>query len=960
MAGDMVESDGGDATRQRQRRPRTAQGGSGTAGRARSNGGRSLGALLPLALDTFVAREAEMAELAALLGRSRLVSVTGPSGVGKTRLALEAARVLGDGYTDGVVLAALAGTSSGDRLAEAVASALAVGEQAGRPLLDTVIDHLGDRRLLLLLDNCEHVVADAAQLVDAVLRACAGVTVLVTSQEPLAIPGEATLLLGPLAVPEEDAAADESAPAVRLFCERAAVARPSFALTPDIAPEVAEICRRLDGVALAIELAAARVAVLTPGEIAARLSDRFTLLTGGSRVGPARHQSLQAAIDWSHELCSERERALLRRLSVFAGGATLDAAVEVCAGRGVAAGEILTTVAALVARSLVIADTTGPRARYRLLETVRAYAADRLDEAGESAATKHRHAEWCAALVEEAEPRLTGGDQHRWLVRLEAEHANLRAALDWSIASADAVLALRLAGPLTIWWRVRGHFTEGRRYLEAALPLDAGVPCELRAKALWGLGFLAMMLGDTAVAMATLQESIDIYRELRDESGWARSALLLANCVVYFNPLGAQPLLEQSAALASGSGDDWCLSHALALAGLSHHLQGEPAAARPLLDQAANVARRSHDDQGLRIAYAILGEVAFAEGDHDTAEEALDKVLSVTGRLCEAYGAAVALVGLGEVALARGDYDTARRRLDEGTKAARSTATPGLITSALTLQAELALAEEDPDRARHLCQEAIAVAAGAGQDSPAARRGLGEVALASGDGELAGELLDDALERACRAKNEREAAAVQFDLAELAVARVERVNAVALHHQVLKMRRGLGDIRGVIGSLEALAAVAVDGARPRGAYAARLLGAVERLRGERRYARTPAQLRAHAATTARLGACLADAELEAAWAQGAELSVEDAVAYATKGRGARNRPATGLESLTRAERDVAALAAAGLSNPEIAQRLFIATWTVKGHLKRIFAKLGVSSRVDLARQWPPEAWAPAS
>ena len=272
MAGDMVESDGGDATRQRQRRPRTAQGGSGTAGRARSNGGRSLGALLPLALDTFVAREAEMAELAALLGRSRLVSVTGPSGVGKTRLALEAARVLGDGYTDGVVLAALAGTSSGDRLAEAVASALAVGEQAGRPLLDTVIDHLGDRRLLLLLDNCEHVVADAAQLVDAVLRACAGVTVLVTSQEPLAIPGEATLLLGPLAVPEEDAAADESAPAVRLFCERAAVARPSFALTPDIAPEVAEICRRLDGVALAIELAAARVAVLTPGEIAARLS----------------------------------------------------------------------------------------------------------------------------------------------------------------------------------------------------------------------------------------------------------------------------------------------------------------------------------------------------------------------------------------------------------------------------------------------------------------------------------------------------------------------------------------------------------------------------------------------------------------------------------------------------------------------------------------------------------------
>ena len=895
-----------------------------------------------------------MADLSALLAASRLVTVTGPSGVGKTRLALEVASADAGEYPDGAVFAALAGTGDVGLLAQAVASALSVGEQAGRPLLDTVVDHLRHSRLLLVLDNCEHVVAGAARLVDTLLRACAGLTVLATSQEPLAIAGETVLALAPLGVPGDDGDAMEASPAVRLFCERAGVIRPGFTLTPEVAPAVAEICRRLDGVALAIELAAARVAVLSPAEIAARLSDRFGLLTGGSRVGPPRHKSLQAALDWSHELCSGRERALLRRLSVFAGGATLDAVAGVCAGGELAPREVLDTIAALAARSLVAVVTTGPVTRYRMLETVRAYAADRLAEAGESPDVAGRHAEWFTALAESAEPGLTGSDQQCWLERLDADHANLRAALDWAAADGDPVLALRLSGALTLWWRVRGYFSEGRGYLDAALARDAGAPAEVRAKALWGAGFLALMLGDTAVAMAALPEAADLYRSVEDLRGWARSVLLLANCVIYFDPLGAQPLLEQSAALAREAGDDWCLVHALALGGLSHHLQCEPAAARPLLDQAVAVARRSRDDQGLRIAYAVLGELALSEGDHDTAEEALNEVLSVTRRLGESYGAGVALVGLGEVALARGDHDAAFRALEEGEAAGRATASPGITIGALSLQAQLAQAEGDDTTAARLYDEAISVAAGVGSDSISARRGLGEVAAARRDPVEAERLFEEALALARDARNDREVAAILYDLGNLARSQGGRERALTFHHQALEQRQLIGDVRGLIESLEALGGLALDAARPRGAYAARLLGAAEHLRGQLRYERSPRRSEAHAAELARLEACMGADERQAAWAQGGELSVAGAVAYATKGRGSRSRSANGWPALTRAEREVAALAAAGLSNPEIAERLFITTWTVKGHLKRVFAKLGITSRVDLALRWPTE------
>ncbi|HET7488920.1 MAG TPA: tetratricopeptide repeat protein [Acidimicrobiales bacterium] len=906
--------------------------------------------VLPVALDSFVAREAEMAAVQALLGRSRLVTITGPAGVGKTRLAVEAAIVAGDDYDDGVVFAPLAGTCDPGLVPQSVASALSLAEQPGRVLADTVVDHLRDRRMLLVLDNCEHVVSGAARLVDTLLRSCAGLVVLATSQEPLSIAGEVVWALSALAVPGTGGPV-EASPAVRLFCDRAAAIRPGFALTADTAPAVAEICRRLDGVALAIELAAARVAVLRPAEIAARLSDRFKLLSGGSRLGPARHRSLQAALDWSHELCSAPERALLRRLSLFPAGATLDAAVEVCAGGDVPPAEVFDTMAALVAKSLVVAETSGVETRFRLLETVRLYARDRLDEAGELEDALRRHASWYTDLAESAEVHLTGRDQGSWLRRIEIEHDNVRAALEWAIGGGDAELAQRLSGALTLWWRVRGYFSEGRSYLDEALAVGPSTPDGVRAKALWGVGFLATMLGDTDQSAACLEEALSLYRRLGDRKGSARSLLLLADCRVHCDASSAMALLEESAGLAREVGDEWCLAHARALCGLALVMQGDPVAARPVLDEAVAVARRSHDDQGLRMAMAVLGQLALGQGDYDVAQQAFEEVAVVTRDLGEVYGTAVALIGLGEIALARGDYETARCTLEGGERAGRRTANPDVIVTALALRAELAQVQDDIAAARRLYDEAVAFASDSGHVCISAVRGLGELAAAEGDTRRAARLFEKALGMAEGSNNDRSVAAILFDMAELARSTATRERALTLHHKALDLRTRMGDCRGVVESLEALAGLAADAGEQRADYGARLLGAAAHLRGDRGYARSAAQHRTHEADLERLRACMGAEELDTALALGAELSVEEAVSYATKGRRGRSRPTTGLESLTRAERDVAALAAAGLSNPEIGVQLFIGTWTVKGHLKRVFAKLGVSSRVELARLW---------
>jgi non-specific serine/threonine protein kinase len=428
-------------------------------------------ASLPIRLTSFVGREREVAEVTELLLGRRLVTLSGPGGIGKTSLALVVATKVRAHFADGAALVELAGLTDGDLVPHEVAAALGVRERLGEPILTTVGRAQAAAQRLLVIDNCEHLVEACARVVESLLQACPRLHILATSREPLRVGPEVIWRVPALSLPEQNhwpLAVLTGSDAVRLFVERAAVVRPGFALTADNAAAVAEICRRLDGIPLAIELAAARARVLAVEQIAARLDDRFRLLTGGSRTALRRQQTLQATLDWSYQLLSDEERTLLRRLAVFAGGFTVEAAEALGAGGSIRAFDVLDRLGALVDKSLVVAEDAGAHARYRLLETIRQYAADRLLEADEVGSVRDRHRDWYFALAVRAEPELSGSGMEEWLERLEAEHDNLRAALAWSLES-DPKLGLQLAASLGGFWMARGHHVEGRRWLEAFL-----------------------------------------------------------------------------------------------------------------------------------------------------------------------------------------------------------------------------------------------------------------------------------------------------------------------------------------------------------------------------------------------------------------------------------------------------------------------------------------------------------
>ena len=407
---------------------------------------------LPLQLTVFVGREDELAEIAAALGSARVVTLTGIGGVGKTRAALQAAARLLAQFRDGAWLCELAPVGDPDAVVEAVASALGVVAGLGQTIDDSLLDFLRSKQILLVLDNCEHLLDSVTDLVDRVVRACPRVTVLATSREGLALAGERILALRSLAVPDLDATggAAAAADAVRLFVERARDARSGFALQDDNAAAIAQICRRLDGIPLAIELAAAWVQAMSPQEIATRLDDQFRLLRGGTHGAVERHQTLRRTIDWSYDLLSVDERIVLDRLSVFAGGASLDDVEAVVAGDTIDEVDVVEHLSALVRRSLVLADEADGRTRYRLLETVRQYAHEHLEDSGAAEAMQRRHAVHYAALAEQAGPALRGSEQLAWIERLTPEIGNLRAAQGWAIDHGELDLALAVIVPLCV------------------------------------------------------------------------------------------------------------------------------------------------------------------------------------------------------------------------------------------------------------------------------------------------------------------------------------------------------------------------------------------------------------------------------------------------------------------------------------------------------------------------------
>ncbi len=626
---------------------------------------------LPHQGSSFVGREREIAEVQALLGRARLVTLLGMGGLGKTRLSLQVAAERLHQYPDGVWFLDLSPLSDGALVAAEAARVLDVAEEPGRPLLAAIGAHLKARRALLILDNCEHLVGPAAELAHAIVKHAPQVRMIASSREPLHVPGEQTYPILPLPVPERGASLPDlqAAPAVQLFVQRAQAHKPSFALDAGEAPAVAELVARLEGIPLALELAAARVRALSVADINRRLTDRYRFLTGGSRVLQQRQQTLRALVDWSHELLDPGEQLLLRRLAVFIGGFDLEAAEQVCGFEPIEGFEVLDLLGSLVEKSLLMAEERGGSSRYRMLETIRDYAAEKLRaDAAEAAALAARHAEHFLALAVEAREGIDGADQAKWLTRLEAEHDNLRAAMALALAGGvDPVIAVKFAVQLQGFWILRGYVAEGRRLVGAALALPAVQAWDhAKAHALYVGAALAGCHSDHAHARTLLEASLDIRRRLDDRKNIAAtlSTLSLAR-LEGGDPAGAGRDGAEAIELFREVGDRFGELVGHCNMGLIALFEADLVRAREQLTQGRELAQQLESAEVEGECELLLGEVDLETGDAAGALGHFSRSLGICTDGADRRGEANALWRMGAAGLALGDLQAARPRLGD-------------------------------------------------------------------------------------------------------------------------------------------------------------------------------------------------------------------------------------------------------------------------------------------------------
>jgi predicted ATPase/class 3 adenylate cyclase/DNA-binding CsgD family transcriptional regulator len=905
---------------------------------------------LPDQLTSFVGREPELEQVTRMLGETRLLTLTGSGGCGKTRLAAQAGADTLEGFRDGVWWVELAPLGDGDALAQAIAQTVGVRALPGQSSLQAAIAHLEKSRVLVVLDNCEHLLDHSARAVEALLHGCHGLTVLATSRAPLGVPGETVWRVPSLSLPREirtePVQALAQSDAVRLFIERAIQVRPNFAVDRENAPAIAQICHDLDGIPLAIELAAARVRVLGVEQIAAGLGDRFRLLTGGARSAMARQQTLRASVDWSHELLGDDERTLLRRLAVFAGGWTLDAVERVCTGAGLERLAILDVLTALVDKSLVTVDERGTSMRYRLLETVRQYALDRLHEAGEGDELRDRHLETYLAIAERIAPQLHVAEQPAWLEVLDLEAGNFAVALDRAV-EADGELALRLCIALTFWFKLRGSFAKADAAYVRALDAPGSAHSALRARVLWARGYLLVYGGRYEEAVASASDALARANETGDISTAARALDVLGTVYMFPDPAGARPGLEQARELALEAGDDWCFVDATQILASTLVMQADPEAAG-VWEEAFAVLERNGYAECEAWHWWGLGSVRQLQGRDDEALELFARAIERADAVGEPVSSGVTHASR---TLTRCDHGAADEALAElGSVTERSIAAgaglaiPWLELSTFTARAAVG----DLEQTRASLSEYVSSGASGGPyGTVIALTLLGRIDLSLGEFDGAGGHAQAAIEIADgKLGNPFYGAAARTQLAAVALAGGSPAEAERLAHEALAtaVEQGYRPLVAPVLDVLAVTAASLESLEE----SSRIAGAAQRAFDQLGHVRWEREQAAVDALAAQLRSALDEDGYDRAWAAGHALETDAAISWLRRARGARKRPAGGWESLTPTELQVVELAAQGLTNPEIARRMFISRGTVKVHLSHVYAKLSLRNRSELA------------
>jgi predicted ATPase/DNA-binding CsgD family transcriptional regulator len=883
---------------------------------------------LPIELTTFIGREAELAAVDELLGRERLVTITGSGGSGKTRLAAHAAAA-SDRWRDGVWWIELQAVSEPQTVANVIASDIgALVDPIGGPMR-SLAQHLHDRRALVCLDNCEHVVAGAAEAVESLITACPDVTVLATSREPLGVPGETVWRLPPLV-------ADE---AVELFVDRARHVRDDFTVGAGDEALLRRLCAGLDGIPLALELAAAWASTLTLQQILAGLDDRFTLLVRSIRGAAARHQTLAASIDWSHDLLDDRDRTVLRRLAVFRGGFTLDAAHAVCDRN-----DVLVALGALVDKSLVTVEQRDGVSRFRLLETIRQYAARRLDEAGERAATLDRHLDHLLAVAQAVEPELDR-DKDAWCAVLDPEYDNLRAALDWGLAATDPERGRRLAAATSWLWNLHGRGGEGVRILRRAIDRAPGDRSILQARLMTGYA----MIGDTAAPtdLGPVREGAAIASEHSDERLRGRCLTLTGVGTFYRDFEAGWQLCDEAAHCAQVAGDEFGLDAARALQGLILHFRDQHGEAEDLLRPVVERLIRRGDRGIASTVLVCLSNSALYTGDVAGAHRLAGQAADVARPLGDYHRVGTTLSQLALLRGISGDIDGGLQLLERFVHDVEGAGPEVFVPGMARTFGLLRLWRGDVEEAVHwLAPDALATGPTADTYIDAlAMPGLAEAQRRLGRVDEAQRVLRRAGGIARRMGMRRVLADVVEQQAHL-ISAEDPDRAADLHHEALALRVDHGLRTFLVDGLDALAVLMAWTNQPRDAI--RLIAAADQARHVIGYPRHRVDVSDHDEHVAALRATLGEDAFEQARAEGSALPLDEAVAYARRTRGRRGRPTTGWASLTPTELEVVRLVVDGLSNPEIGTRLFMGRGTVKTHLSHVFAKLDVANRTELA------------